>query len=78
MIKGKRIGAGQTAEIFCWGDRQVIKLFFQNISAAWIDYEAKVTEIAYQAGLPAPQVQGITELEGRKGIIIERFTGNSM
>jgi aminoglycoside phosphotransferase len=78
MNKGRKIGIGKSAEVFCWGDRQVIKLFFQNISTAWIEYETKVTRIVYQAGLAVPKVEGIVQVDGKQGIISERIIGNSM
>ncbi|MGL6338913.1 MAG: phosphotransferase family protein [Waterburya sp.] len=78
MSAGKKIGSGKSAEVFCWGNDQVIKLFFQNISTAWIEYETKVTQIVYQAGLAVPQVEGIVRVNSRKGIVSERIIGNSM
>jgi thiamine kinase-like enzyme len=78
MSAGKKIGVGKSAEVFCWGSDQVIKLFFQNISTAWIEYETKVTRTVYQAGLAVPRVEGIVQVNSRKGIISERIIGNSM
>ena len=78
MTIGKKIGVGRSAQVFCWGDRQVIKLFPQKTLAAFIKYETWVTKFAYQAGLPVPHVEGVIEIEGRKGIVSERILGNSM
>lgn len=78
MNKGRKIGIGKSAEVFCWGDHQVIKLFFHNISTAWIEYETKATQLVYQAGLVVPQVEGIVRVDSRKGIVSDRIIGNSM
>ena len=78
MNKGKKIGLGKSAEVFCWGSSQVIKLFYANISTACIEYETKVTQTIYQAGLSVPRVQGIVLVDERKGIVSDRIMGDSM
>ncbi|WP_019503694.1 phosphotransferase family protein [Pleurocapsa sp. PCC 7319] len=78
MNIGKKIGVGKSAQVFCWRNNQVIKLFYPNISTAWIEYETQVSRIVYQAGLAVPEVEGITEVDGQKGIVIERIEGDSM
>lgn len=78
MTIGKLIGVGRSAQVFCWGDRKVIKLFPKRTIAAFIKYETWVTKFAYQVGLPVPQVEEIIEIGDKKGIVSERVIGNSM
>jgi len=76
--KGQIIGLGRTAEIFTWGDDQILKLFRDGWSRSSVEKEEKITRTVYEAGLPAPAVHGIVEVEGRHGIIYERVDGPSM
>ena len=76
--KGPMIARGRTAEIFAWGDNQVLKLYQDWCPARWAKEEVQGTQVAYEAGLPVPAVKGIAEVEGRRGIIFERVDGPSM
>ena len=78
MIKGPLIGQGLTAEIYAWGDGQVLKLYHAGFPEKWIHREAEVTRIAHGAGLAAPAVGPVVELDGRQGIVYERIDGESM
>ncbi len=78
MEKGKLISRGRTAEIFAWKDNQVLKLFLEGWSIGPVEHEAQVTGAVHKAGLPAPAVEGIVEVEGRFGIVFERVDGPSM
>ena len=64
MIKGPLIGQGLTAEIYAWGDGQVLKLYHTGLSEEWIRREAEVTRIAHGAGLAAPAVGPVVEIDG--------------
>jgi aminoglycoside phosphotransferase (APT) family kinase protein len=78
MEKGDLIGKGRTAEIFAWGDRQALKLFFDWCPAAWAEEEAELTKAVHDAGVPAPDVGDLIQVEGRWGLILERIEGPSM
>ena len=73
--KGPMIARGRTAEIFTWGDNQVLKLFLDGFPAKAAEYEARVTGAAHDAGLPVPAVEGVVEIDGRTGIVFERVDG---
>ena len=77
--KGEMIARGRTAEIFAWKDGQVLKLFLEDwpvrTDAA---KEAETTRAAHKAGLPVPAVEGVVEVEGRRGIVFERVEGPIM
>ncbi len=77
-MKGELLARGRTAEIFTWKDDQVLKLFLEKFPAEAVAYEARVTDAIYKAGLPAPAVGGVVEVEGRQGIILARVDGPSM
>ena len=75
---GPLIGTGRTAEVFAWGDGQVLKLYRAGMPAQWVADEARVGRIVVDAGLAAPAVGDIVELDGRLGVVYERLDGPSM
>jgi len=77
MEQGALIGRGRTAEVFTWGDRQVLKLFLKEWSFEAV-HEFRATRAAHDLGAPAPAVERMVEIDGRQGIIFERITGPSM
>ena len=48
------IGAGRTAEVFAWGDGQILKLYRTDVPREWVGREAEVGRIVADAGLAAP------------------------
>jgi tRNA A-37 threonylcarbamoyl transferase component Bud32 len=76
-MRGALLGQGRTAEVYAWND-QVLKLFVEGFPAEWIHAEAEATRVAHQAGLSAPAVGEIVQVDGRTGIIYERVDGASM
>jgi uncharacterized protein (TIGR02172 family) len=77
--KGARIGQGRTAEIFVWGDKDVLKLFRPEFSSpAGSAYEAKLARAIFATGAPSPSVGEVVEVEGRSGIVYERIEGPSL
>ncbi len=77
-MKGPRIGEGRTAEIFAWGEGQILKLFWDSCPPSWVEYEAEVTDKVHALGVGAPAVEGVVEIEGRRGIVMECVEGPSM
>jgi len=78
MSIGPRLGHGRTAELFAWGDDQVLKLFHAGVPRARAEHEAGVSRAVHEAGVASPAVGGIVEVSGRPGIIYERISGPSM
>jgi hypothetical protein len=78
MRKGKLLGQGRTAEVYAWGDFQVLKLFFTTWPVEWIHQEARVARVVHEAGLASPAAGDLIEVEGRLGIVYERIDGPSM
>jgi len=75
---GRLIGQGRTAEIYAWGDNQVLKLYRAGWSAAWAEQEARISQMVSATGLPVPAVGGVIEVDGRHGILFERIAGPSL
>jgi len=76
--KGPRIGQGKPAEVFAWGDSQVLKLYREGWPRAKVEQEARLIQVAHNTGLPVYNVMDVVEVEGRPGIIMERVRGTSM
>ena len=72
------IAQGRTAEIYAWEEGQVIKLYRDWCPSDWVDYEARIAGAIHEAGIPSPQVGGIVELDGRRGLLYQRLEGMSM
>ena len=72
------IGKGRLAEVFAWGDTQVLKLFAAERDVAAIEAEARVSQVVHESGLPTLGTHGIVEVEGRHGIVYDRASGTSM
>ena len=76
--KGALLGYGRTAEIFTWGDDQIVKLFHENWNVAAVEEEARIGRLVRDLGLPVPDVSGTVEVEGRHGVLYERVDGPTM
>jgi aminoglycoside phosphotransferase (APT) family kinase protein len=72
------IGKGRLADVFAWGDTQVLKLFAAGRDAAAVDEEARVSQILHDAGVATPGTHGVIEVDGRRGIIYDRAPGTTM
>ena len=72
---GAKIGSGRAAEVFEHGPGRIIKLLREPGPAEWLEREAAAQSAARAAGVAAPEVFGIEELEGRRGIVMERVEG---
>jgi uncharacterized protein (TIGR02172 family) len=77
-VRRELLGQGRTAEIYAWEDGLALKLFRRDFPFEWIHREARATRIAHAAGLSAPAVGEIVEVDARTGIVYERVDGVSM
>ena len=75
---GEPIALGRTAEVYAWGEGQVLKLFHDWLSYQTVEYEAKIARAVHAAGLPVPAVGEIVEVEGHQGLVYERVDGLPM
>jgi uncharacterized protein (TIGR02172 family) len=78
MEKGALIGAGRTADVFAWGNEQVLKLYQDWMPAVAIEREFALTRLAREAGLPVPAADEMLRIDGRLGIVFERVRGTSL
>jgi len=75
---GKPIARGRTAEIYAWGDGQVLKLFYEWFGMENIQYELKIARAVESSGLPVPPVGEIIHINNRCGLTYYRVDGISM
>jgi hypothetical protein len=74
----KVIARGRTAEVLAWQDRQVLKLFYNWVSADMIKRESRAARLVSASDLPTPKLLGELTLDGRQGLIYERVAGKSL
>jgi len=80
----KRIGEGRTAEIFAWGDGHALRLFRAGTSREVALREMWVARLVHETGIPSPAVHpadskdGLIEVVGRFGFVMDRVDGPSM
>ena len=77
MTERRLIASGRTAEVYEWGDSQVLKLFRSGWARADVDREAQVAKAVAAAGL-APAIHDLVRVADRDGIVYERVDGPSM
>ncbi|SDW78852.1 phosphotransferase family protein [Paenibacillus sp. CF384] len=75
MKIGKQVGRGNTADVYEWGEHEVIKLFHHAHEAP---KEAKNAAIIARLAIRTPRFGGLMEYEGRSGIVYERINAPSM
>ena len=75
---GEKIGEGASADVHAWAPGQVVKLFKPGVSRRLSWHEAHMTDAVFAAGAPAPQLFGVVILEGRLGIVLQRFDGPTL
>lgn len=78
MEKGELLGKGMTAEVYKWGQDKVLKLYKESYHGEWIKQEVTIGRKIYEAGVPSPAVFDMVEVDGRKGILLQRIFGKSM
>jgi len=77
-MKGNIIGKGYTAEVYEWGDKEVVKLFYKDFPKVIIEREFNISKTIKERGLPIPGVRRIIEFEGRSGIIYTKISGKAL
>jgi aminoglycoside phosphotransferase (APT) family kinase protein len=75
---GDLIARGNTSDVWRWSPTTVVKVLRPEIPAQWALLEAEITEHVHAAGLPAPATDGVVEVEGRPGVVLEHIAGASM
>ena len=75
---GQPIAAGHIAEVYAWEGNTILKLFRPDFPQDWVDYEAGIVRKVEQAGVRVSKVEGIVDIDGRRGIVYERIHGPFM
>lgn len=78
MQKGELLAQGRTAEVFAWGDDQILKLYRDFAPTHWADHELRVGRAVIDAGLAAPIIHGLVDVDDRRGLIYERVDGPTL
>jgi uncharacterized protein (TIGR02172 family) len=77
-MRGQLIGEGNTAEVYEWGDKAILKLFRKGMPCEAIEREYQVNKVIEKFGLSIPEAKQLIEVDGRKGIIYTKITGESL
>lgn len=72
---GPPLACGRTAEIYAWGDGQILKLFHPQFTVNV--REAELARSIHAIGIRTPAVGELMEIAGRPGILYERIDGIS-
>ncbi len=74
----RKIAEGREAEIFAWGNGDVLRLLRHPGDAPQLADEAAAMRAAAAAGVPVPAVgEGVT-VAGRPGLVMERIDGRDL
>lgn len=77
-ISGQPIASGRTAEIYGWGEGRILKLLRPGFPFYLIQQEEAITTAIYEAGIAAPRIYEVVQVDGRPGIVYERIDGPSL
>ncbi|MHC4593165.1 MAG: phosphotransferase family protein [Planctomycetota bacterium] len=75
---GPRIAEGRTAEVYAWGEGQVLKLFRDWFPPDAVEHEARVARAVHAKGLAVPAAGEVVEVDGHRGLVYERVDGPAM
>jgi uncharacterized protein (TIGR02172 family) len=71
------IASGAQADIYKEGTK-AIKLFKDYVQKENIEYEVNLQKMAFDYGLPVPEIFDITEINGKFGIVMEYIDGEPL
>lgn len=74
---GERLGEGRTAEVFAWGEDEVVKLFRREFEER-AEHELALAQAAQVVGDKTPAVKGLVRVSKRTGIVFARARGGSL
>jgi aminoglycoside phosphotransferase (APT) family kinase protein len=75
---GELIARGNTSDIWSWTAGTVVKVLRPEIPRHWASIEADITRRVHAAGFPAPATDGVVDVDGRPGVVLERVNGETM
>jgi hypothetical protein len=77
-LTAEPIAAGRTAEVFAVGGDQVLKLLKPGFDPRMLSVELAKTAAVHAVSGLAPEVHGLVDVDGRRGLLFERVFGASM
>ncbi|GLQ08330.1 aminoglycoside phosphotransferase [Devosia yakushimensis] len=77
MRPGRLIGRGKEAEVFEAGE-DVLKLYRAGVGQPVVEREAGILARLADLPLPAPQLRGVVEIDGRWGLVMSRAVGQPL
>jgi len=83
LLPTVRLGYGRTAEVFAWGDRWVLKLFYAGCPRTHVEREAVLSDVACRAvrtcgRFYAPAPAGTINIGERHGLLFERIDADHL
>ncbi|WP_051063047.1 aminoglycoside phosphotransferase family protein [Ilumatobacter nonamiensis] len=72
------LSRGNTSDVYAIGVDAVVKVPRPEVPDHWVHMEARHAVAVHAAGLPAPRVLDVMEVDGRAAIVFERVDGPSM
>lgn len=78
MKLGHRVGIGNTADVYHWEGKTVIKLFHSGYPKDSVMREFSNVAIVSKMDFPKPMAYDVIEVEGRLGIIYDSVMGESL
>jgi tRNA A-37 threonylcarbamoyl transferase component Bud32 len=75
---GALLDRGFTSDVYAWGAGRVLKLFHHGTDGLKAEREYTATRAVHAMGLPVPAVHELIEIDGRRGIVMERVAGVSL
>ncbi len=75
---GELIARGNTSNVWAWTPETVVKVLHPDIPQHWASIEADITRRVHAEGYPVPATDGVIEIDGRSGIVLERIDGETM
>lgn len=73
-----KIAEGREAEIFAWENGTALRLMRSTNAQEAVERQAKAMAAARAAGVNVPAVHGVTTVQGRPGLIMDRVDGPDM
>ncbi len=71
----RKIAEGREAEIFEWEEGTVLRLMRDSYGVESVELQARALKAAHDAGVAVPAPGGLTIVDGRHGLIMERLEG---
>lgn len=74
----QKIAEGREAEMFAWEEGTILRLLRDPQGQQRLQREAAAMKAASDRGIRVPAVHGLTTVEGRPGLVMERIEGPDM